>query len=71
MKTLILLAISLACGTGIMAWTAWQERRDAWLAWQTTYRERGPIEASRKVTVYWSRAMAERCLAKQRKEEQR
>ena len=71
MKTLILLAISLACGTGIMAWTAWQERRDAWLAWQTTYRERGPIEASRKVTAHWGRKMAAWLDRKQRKEEKR
>jgi hypothetical protein len=69
MKTLILLAISLACGTGIMAWAAWQERRGAWLAWQTAHRERGPIEASRKVSTHWGRKMAERCLAKQRKED--
>ena len=27
MKTLILLGIALTCGTGIMAWAAWQERR--------------------------------------------
>jgi hypothetical protein len=70
MNTLALFGIALACGAGIMAWTAWQERRGAWLAWQTTYRERGPIEASRKVTAHWGRKMAERCLAKQRKEEQ-
>ena len=71
MNTLALFGIALACGAGIMAWTAWQERRGAWLAWQTTYRERGPVEAFRKVTVYWSRAMAEWCLEKQAKEEKR
>ena len=71
MKTLILLGIALACGAAIMAWTAWQERRNAWLVWQTAHRERGPVEASRKVAAHWGLKMAERCLAKQRKEDAR